>query len=112
MNYNDYLQIMSERNLITTPIAEQDLCNARRVHENIKNIKNMSMARREIYPVDPVTLIPEMEVIKAQYINFAIKNSVPIAEIEAIGMKPLWWSRKCQKIAKDLWPDVASFGTN
>lgn len=107
MDYNEYQQIMIEKELVTTIEAEQCLQNAMRLQNNIKNALKMNEKSRKLYPCDPIDDVNRMKNEKDRYILTAIKLSIPKSSFKN-DYEEQWWTKRCKIIAERTGPDVAS----
>lgn len=97
MNFRDYQKIMRERNLISTPEAEQFLVNAIRCQDNILALGDSDNVLKETFVR-----------MKDRCIQRAIDASW---EIDSMGFSLLElgeWENKCMELRQSLEPTIVA----
>lgn len=113
MDYNDYKKHMDDHNLIESPESVQNLVNAIRVNENIKNIKALTDSDLNFYDrysLDPRELLGQFMKDKDFYIQQAIKKAYSVEWAEE-NFKPFkFYQMQINELKTNMQPTVASTG--
>ena len=96
MNFNDYQKIMRERNLISTPEAEQFLVNAIRCQDNIRALGNSDDWLKETFVR-----------MKDRCIQRAIDASWEIDSLGFSIFELAKWENQCVELRPNLEPTIA-----
>lgn len=96
MNFRDYQEIMTERNLVSNLEAEQHLANAERCHENIMALADSDPDLTKYYQEE-----------KDRQIQKAIEKSWSIASMNFHNLgEQIAWTKGCEIYRETLEPDI------